>query len=76
MKYKKRSSLFYLEETEKICWEKNLEPSCQGILALQASKRSIGHPGQRGLHVQRYCGAREYGMSRELQGVLLFMPER
>lgn len=68
----KRKQLFYLEEAGKICWGENLEPSPNRKLALQASKRSIRHPGWRGLYVQRHSGTREHGISRELQEVLLF----
>lgn len=64
------------EKAEKECWAKNLEPSHKGKLALQASKRSIRHPGRRGRHAPRHSDARECGISRELQEAPLFMPER
>lgn len=42
----KGSSSFYHEEAGKIFWGKSLEHRPNGKLALQAHKRSTGHPGK------------------------------
>lgn len=59
--------LFCLKEAGKIYRENNLEPSGKGNLALPKSKKSPGHPRQRGLHVQKHSGRREHATLRQLQ---------